>query len=680
MRASTLIFNLLLSVCVCVFLTIPANAGTGYAGTDAFSKKGQSAQLSNFEKRKIYKNLIYLIKSNQRTKYRNKLAKTKSKIRDYPLYPYLEYTEKSHRISRQNEKSVQRFIAQYQDTPLAYQLQQKWLNSLATNGKWSTFLKHFNPEHTTSKNRCYQAYALYKNSKREEALSLATKLWLVNYSQPDACDSIFKVWRDAGKLTETIAWERFALSMSANKVSLARYLTRFLNKEDKFLAAQFIQIHRHPEKLIQRNYFSKKNEKTSVAIIHGLKRLARKHPLKSLNSFEKFQVTHKFDETQIAETYRYIAIRLARKSEFKSDLKRIPDEQRIDDKVTESLILSSLRELDWGAVQKQIELLSIANRDTERWRYWKARSIAESPGPNDSKNNLFQSLAKNRSYYGFLTSDILDHGYFYNNQSIDITYEEILALEETPGIQRALELFSLGEKTLARREWNFTTKGFSNREFKIAAQLAQKWGWYKQSIQSSISAHNWDDLDIRFPIAYRHSFTNEARSSDIPLSWSLAIARQESAFMPDAKSSAGALGLMQVLPSTAKYVLSQKKTPSRLQLTNPANNIKIGSTYLGQLLRQFDNSRVLASAAYNAGPSRARAWRDDKLPIDVWIETIPFTETRRYVMNVLMFSNIYQHLLNQQTSLFTQQELKLTASSPIQATVASISKGSSTLP
>jgi len=664
MRTPTILFNLVLFFSLCTIFMTTAKAGTGYAGTDTFSKNKQSTHLSNFEKRKIYLNLIYLIKSNQRTKYRKALASKEAKIRDYPLYPYLEYTEKAHRISRQSEKSILSFITQYQDTPLAYQLRQKWLNNLAINGRWSTFLKHFDPAHTTSKNRCYQAYALYKNSKKEEALSLATDLWLVSYSQPDACDSIFKVWRDAGRLSQDLAWQRFALSMEANKISLANYLTRYLRKEDKSLASQYIQVHRSPRKVIQTKHFLKQNTKTSAIIIHGIKRLARKDPLASLNSFEKYQTKRAFDKNQIEDTYKTIAIRLARQSDLSHHLDRIPKKLRIDDEVIESLILMSLRKLDWPSVLTHFTQLSPTNKSTERWQYWQGRAISESLYFGEPKSKIFNSLARNRSYYGFLTADLLGQEYAYNNQAIDITHEEILSLEETPGIQRALELFTIGEKTLARREWRFTTTSFSDKEYQIAAQLAQKWGWYKQSIQSSINARSWDDLDIRFPIAYQHNFIIGARTSDIPLSWSLAVARQESAFMPDAKSSAGALGIMQVLPSTAKYVLKQKKTPTDIQLTNPATSIKIGSTYLGQLLRQFDNSRVLASSAYNAGPSRARAWRDDLLPLDVWIETIPFKETRNYVMNVMMFSNIYQHLLKQQTSLFSQQELKMTAKSP----------------
>ena len=155
------------------------------------------------------------------------------------------------------------------------------------NGRWSTFLKHYDPKHTTSKNRCYQAYALYKNAEREKALSIASELWLVSYSQPDACDSIFKIWRDAGKLSHDLAWQRFALSMDANKLSLARYLPRFLSKEDKAFASQYLQVHRRPMKIIQSKHFSKQNNKNQSRYYSRFKAACSQRPSKILGQFRK---------------------------------------------------------------------------------------------------------------------------------------------------------------------------------------------------------------------------------------------------------------------------------------------------------------------------------------------------------------------------------------------------------
>jgi soluble lytic murein transglycosylase len=175
-----------------------------------------------------------------------------------------------------------------------------------------------------------------------------------------------------------------------------------------------------------------------------------------------------------------------------------------------------------------------------------------------------------------------------------------------------------------------------------------------------IAAQAWNDLDVRFPLAYQDSFLSGARRADIPVIWSFAVARQESAFMPDALSSAGALGVMQLMPTTAISAANREgfSIPSKLDLANPYTNIRIGSAYLGQMLRRFDHNRILASAAYNAGPSRVESWLDDSIPLDVWVETIPFRETRSYVTNVLLFSAIYGRKLNQDSPLIYAHELQ----------------------
>ncbi|MGV0034168.1 MAG: transglycosylase SLT domain-containing protein, partial [Candidatus Azotimanducaceae bacterium WSBS_2022_MAG_OTU7] len=224
-----------------------------------------------------------------------------------------------------------------------------------------------------------------------------------------------------------------------------------------------------------------------------------------------------------------------------------------------------------------------------------------------------------------------------------VTLEQILSLEESPGVKRAHELFALGERSQARREWYFSTSEFNNTERTIAAHIALRWGWYKVSIQAMIDAGAWNHLDYRFPIAYSDTFITHARHANIPVQWSLAVARQESAFMPDAKSSSGALGVMQLMPGTAKQVAGKigVSYASNRSLIEPDLNIRLGTNYLGEMLRRFDNNRILASAAYNAGPGRVNRWLNPNVPFDVWIEIIPFLETRNYVQNVLMFSSIY---------------------------------------
>ena len=166
-----------------------------------------------------------------------------------------------------------------------------------------------------------------------------------------------------------------------------------------------------------------------------------------------------------------------------------------------------------------------------------------------------------------------------------------------------------------------------------------------------IQSKSWDSLSERFPVAHKDIFTRHARQLDIPISWSLAVARQESAFMPDARSSAGARGLMQLMPSTARIIARTEgiKYSSRSKLLDVDFNIRLGSHYLSWMLVRYNNNRILASAAYNAGPGNVDKWLDKDLALDAWIETIPFKETRNYVKNVLAYSAIYNYLLDQES-------------------------------
>ena len=609
-----------------------------------------------FEQRQMYLDAIHLIKTSQFSR----LQKLKPQLRTYPLYPYLEYTEISYRISRQSEQDILRFVEQYKDTPLVESLLAHWLSNLAKRGKWEIFVTHYDKVTPTKKLACQHAYGLYKVGMVDQAMSQAKKLWTVGFSQPDECDPIFSVWRGANGITPEIAWQRFALSLKENNKDLASYLIRFVDRQDKPFATNYRLVHLKPKTIKRYKSFKATNIRNREIILHGVKRLSRLDPEDALLTLEKYEKLQDFNPDELEDAYTYIGVRLAGKSSDLALVDSLPVNLHEHPKLVEARIRQNLKHGDWSNVMVLINLLPQEQQKSNRWQYWKARALGLSADEADREiaRNVMIELSSERSFYGFVSADILQNQYNYQDEPSPVTLEQILSLEESPGIQRALELFALGERSQARREWYFSTSDFNNVERDVAARVALRWGWYKASIQTMIDAGAWNHLDHRFPIAYADTFITHARRANIPVQWSLAIARQESSFMTDAKSSAGALGVMQLMPATAKQVAAKigVSYPNNRSLTSPDLNIRLGTNYLAQMLRKFDNNRILASAAYNAGPGRVNQWLNPDVPFDVWIEIIPFTETRNYVQNVLMFSSIYSRRMNERQPLIYPHE------------------------
>ena len=633
-----------------------------------------------FEQRQMYLDAIHLIKTSQFSR----LQKLKPQLRTYPLYPYLEYTEISYRISRQSEQDILRFVEQYKDTPLVESLLAHWLSNLAKRGKWEIFVTHYDKVTPTKKLACQHAYGLYKVGMVDQALTQAEKLWTVGFSQPDECDSIFNVWRGANGITPEIAWQRFALSLKENNKDLASYLIRFVDRQDKPFATNYRLIHLKPKTIKRYKSFKATNIRNREIILHGVKRLSRLDPEDALLTLEKYEKLQDFNPDELEDAYTYIGVRLAGKSSDLALVDSLPVNLHEHPKLVEARIRQNLKHGDWSNVMVLINLLPQEQQKSNRWQYWKARALGLSADEADREiaRNVMIELSSERSFYGFVSADILQNQYNYQDEPSPVTLEQILSLEESPGIQRALELFALGERSQARREWYFSTSDFNNVERDVAARVALRWGWYKASIQTMIDAGAWNHLDHRFPIAYADTFITHARRANIPVQWSLAIARQESSFMTDAKSSAGALGVMQLMPATAKQVAAKigVSYPNNRSLTSPDLNIRLGTNYLAQMLRKFDNNRILASDAYNAGPGRVNQWLNPDVPFDVWIEIIPFTETRNYVQNVLMFSSIYSRRMNERQPLIYAHERNYFSPQQVSAIQALAEKLSVKLP
>ena len=609
-----------------------------------------------FEQRRQYRDAIHLIRASQFTRYH----KLKPSLRTYALYPYLEYTEMAYRISRQTEHDILAFVEQNADTPLTVPLMQHWLANLAKRQQWELFIRHYPDVEPTKELACSYGYALHKAGLTEQAMVQAEKLWLVGHSQPDSCDAIFAIWRNHDGMTSEFAWQRLALSLKENNKKLSSYLQRFVSKQDKPFASNYRLVATKPKTIKRTQAFRRGHIRNREIILFGVVKLARNNPEDALRTLQQYQSMHNFDPESLENAYANIGVRLTQKGKDPALLDDLPVNLHEHSKLVEARLRQNLALQNWREVIVLINLLPAETQASARWQYWKARVLAQSAdqADRDSALAIFTELSGTRTFYGFISADILQQHYNFEDEPREITLEQIFSLEETPGIQRALELFALGERARARREWYFTTRDFSSPEREIAARVALRWAWYKAAIQSMIEAGAWNHLDYRFPLAYPDTFITHARQANIPVQWSLAIARQESAFMPDAKSKSGALGLMQLMPSTAKSVAKKigVSYANNTSLTEPNLNVRLGTHYLGQMLRRFDNNRILASAAYNAGPGRVDKWKNPDVPFDVWIEIIPFTETRNYVQNVLMFSSIYSLKMNESQPLIYAHE------------------------
>ncbi|WP_020210400.1 transglycosylase SLT domain-containing protein [Gilvimarinus chinensis] len=582
-------------------------------------------------------------------------------LEHYSLKPYLEYRYITRRLSRVDNAEVDQFLSAYPESYLANKLERLWVEKLADTRRWEDVIRYYRADNSTTELHCLSLRARL-NTGDKTALDEVAPLWNVSQSQHKACDPVFAAWMDAGLLNDDIAWQRFEKTMHARQRSLARYISKQMTPEVKKLADLYYEVDSNPRLLSKMKRFSQQSERMQSIILNGLQRLSLRDAKQAIDLWHKYDAQQLFADQARIDTQRYIAVRLLRQG-YTDDAEALlaSTPALSTETVTEWLIRDALRKQDWPRVQKWISQLPAEEQGSERWSYWLARALLQSGENDEQAQQLYSQVAQTRSFYGFLAADILQQEYELVDKPVQIEAPISDQVAENPGIIRAKELFIIGENLNARREWYHTTRSMDEQEVIAAGKLAESWGWHRNGIQAMIQASYWDDLQTRFPIAYREHVDVTAKETAISPHLLYAIARQESAFTPDARSSAGALGLMQLLPSTAKQTAHRSGMSfSTYDLLKPETNIALGGRYLGQLLNEFDGNRILAAAAYNAGPNRVKKWLNKdqatQLPFDIWIETIPYRETRGYVQNVLAYSVIYGYRLGEKLPFITPGE------------------------
>nr|WP_089266614.1 transglycosylase SLT domain-containing protein [Pseudomonas japonica] len=571
-------------------------------------------------------------------------------LQDYPLEPYLAYDELTARLKSASNAEIEAFLAKNGDLPQANWMKLRWLRWLAERGDWKPFVKYYDPKLNFTELDCLNGQYQLVHGLRAEGYATADKLWAVGKSQPAACDALFERWAAEGQLTEQKRWLRTKLAAQARNYALANTLVKTLptlGNEGRLL----LDVAQKPELLNQPSRFSPTNEAMSDVVSLGLRRLARQDPERAMALLDDYANRMHFSVEEKVAIAREIGLTLARRYDPRAlDLMTRYDPQLRDNTVSEWRMRLLLRLGRWEEAYELSKRLPQDLASTNRWRYWQARSLELAQPQNPQIPLLYKTVARERDFYGFLAADRTQTPYQLNNKPLVISQQLMNKVRNAPGVRRALEFHARGQIVEGRREWYHVSRHFTRDEMVAQARIAYDLRWYFPAIRTISQAQYWDDLDIRFPMAHRDTLVREAKVRGLHSSWVFAITRQESAFMDDARSSVGASGLMQLMPATAKETARKFSIPlaSPAQVLNPDKNIQLGAAYLSQVHGQFNGNRVLASAAYNAGPGRVRQWLRgaDHLSFDVWVESIPFDETRQYVQNVLSYAVIYGQKLN----------------------------------
>ncbi|MBQ0797820.1 MAG: transglycosylase SLT domain-containing protein [Porticoccaceae bacterium] len=625
-------------------------------------KQLQQLQQQHLRQRPQYRAAVDALREGDTASF----LQLKEQLITYPLFPYLEYEYLKHQPYAAAREDIKAFLQNYNDAPVARSLRISLLNSFYRQQRWTEFRNYYDPELNHTALKCQFQEALYHTGVKDQSIAAGLKLWNVDKSQPSGCDSLFKLMSKAGAITEALAWQRYTKAVLAHRYDLARYLESFL-KSARYtsLAQRYVSLDRNPNLLGNRDLFPERSAEISAVIAHAVRHQAKNDPRKALAHWEHYQQQHLFDVATRADVYTALARTLYDQGDALAVAQLVDQQSEL---FTVDFHEWRLRKLigegNWRGLLSGIETLPQALQEDPRWQYWYARASSLLGKNTQATQETYRALAQRRNFYGFMASDWLDNkNYQMEHKPPPVSNTDIDALSTLPAMLRVQELRYHGLLTEAHREWRASTNIMREEQLVVAAQLATRWQWHHQSIFAMIKASYWDDIDTRFPVLYREYFEDRVQQHQLPLPLIMALARQESAFNAGVVSPAGARGLMQLMPATARFVAKQHKIPYKktAELFNPAKNIELGTQYYRDMLSRFGENRILATAAYNAGPHRVDRWLSTsagKLPFDAWIETIPFKETRNYVQNVLAFSAIYSHHLNSNERILSAAERK----------------------
>lgn len=581
----------------------------------------------------------------------------REQLLDYPLFPYLERSYYTKFMRELPQSVVEAFLLRYSQDDFVRGLQFRYVAFLSTRDQ-DNFVTWVNrtPKHWLNASlQCHYLMRMIQAGQTLTQLDIQINaLWQHPSSQDNTCDPVFSWWKKQGGITTERVLQRIKLVAKKGQPRLIVYLTRLLPAELQPIGRLWGQVANSPGYIARitsnQSWHQFAAKYMSPIVMMGLERLIWQDVEQGIRTFDALPENVMLTRAQRFFITKTIAIRLSLYDESETQI-WLSRAQKLgmSDDLRDWQISHYIRHNQWHRLIDFVTALSPKYQQDSRLKYWQGRALA-ALGEAEQSTELLSALAQERHYYGFKASDLLQQPIELNQQAVPQDADVIAEIRSNDHFKMASELFALEKFSAARYEWRRLLNDLSDEQGAQAATLAFDMQWFDRSIYALAEFGQNQDVLRRFPLPYAEHFADTAAEFSHPASWLFAIARRESAFAPDARSSANARGLMQILPKTANYLTKQQHRAS--QLNDPQYNITLGAQYLAYLSAKVSDNLILRTAAYNAGWHNVQKWLPLKaMPIDQWIELIPFKETREYVKEVIAYERIYAHQLNQRSSM-----------------------------
>ena len=586
-----------------------------------------------------------------------RLAALLPQVQGHVLEPWAAYWELHARLETATHDEIRAFLTRYAGTYQEDRLRNDWLLQLGKQRDWATFMAE-HPRFRMNDDGAVKCYALLAEhvTSQADVTDRVAELWLAQREADEGCSTAAAQLLRTEHMDPLVAWRRARLGFEFDKPQIAEQAVGLLEPQ---WGARLGALYGKPERYLEGKLLALRPS-TRELVTLALIRLASNDFEAAALEMDKLRWRAQLTQEERSWIWGVIGKRAARAHSDKAlgyFAQGRPEHMHADHLVWR--VRAALRAGDWQQVQDGISAMSESQLRDPTWIYWRARALLalQAPDAELRAQALLHSIASPRGFYEQLALEELGERIVVPPAPPALSEEEKAAARANPGLQRALYALRIGLRSDGVREWNYTTNlhqrgGMTDRELLAAADLACEQHIWDRCINASERTKSVMDFTQRFPTPFREEVTARASRIGLDPAYVYGLIRQESRFITDAKSSVGAAGLMQVMPATARWTARKigLRNFKPRHITERTTNIAIGTGYLKLVLDSFEGSMPLATAAYNAGPSRSKKWRgvegDPVLDAAIWAENVPFAETRDYVKKVLANTTSYAAVLS----------------------------------